>query len=155
LILSPQRAVVEQESSVRQLAQLAPLSLVAGFAIGAAGAVFFLMWRRPPSPAVRERRRRLDVNARGHMVDATVTDFRGDDLHYSYTVRGVQYAAAQDISAVRDRLPADAGTLIGAATVKYSPRNPANSIVVCEEWSGLRDNRAVPREPGNGERSLP
>ena len=26
----------------------------------------------------------------------------------------------------------------GPATVKYSPRNPANSIVICEEWSGLR-----------------
>lgn len=88
------------------------------------------------------------------MADATVIDIRGDELHYSYTVRRIEYTAAQDISAIRDRLPADPWTLIGSATVKYSPRNPANSILVCEEWSGLRDNRPMPHQPANGERSL-
>jgi hypothetical protein len=59
-------------------------------------------------------------------------------MHYSYTVRGVEYLATQDLSALVDVLPAPAATLIGPATVKYTPRNPANSIVICEEWSGLR-----------------
>jgi hypothetical protein len=27
---------------------------------------------------------------------------------------------------------------LGPVSVKYDPRNPANSIVVSEEWSGLR-----------------
>jgi hypothetical protein len=27
---------------------------------------------------------------------------------------------------------------VSAMSVKYDPRNPANSIVVAEEWSGLR-----------------
>jgi hypothetical protein len=27
--------------------------------------------------------------------------------------------------------------LLGPALVKFDPRNPANSIVICEEWSGL------------------
>ena len=104
---------------------------------------------------MRERRRRLDVHARGNMADGTVIDIRGDELYYSYTVRRIEYTAAQDVSAVRDRLPADPWVLIGPATVKYSPRNPANSIVVCEEWSGLRDNRPMHRQSANGERSLP
>lgn len=89
------------------------------------------------------------------MADATVIDIRGDELYYSYTVRRIEYTAAQDISALRDRLPADPWVFIGPAMVKYSPRNPANSIVVCEEWSGLRDNRHRPPEPANVKRSLP
>jgi len=28
--------------------------------------------------------------------------------------------------------------LVGVANLKYSPKNPANSILICEEWSGLR-----------------
>jgi len=27
--------------------------------------------------------------------------------------------------------------IVGSATVKYQTRNPYNSIVVCEGWSGL------------------
>jgi hypothetical protein len=37
---------------------------------------------------------------------------------------------------LRKRLTSAA--LAGPAIVKYIPRNPANSIVICEEWSGLR-----------------
>ena len=34
---------------------------------------------------------------------------------------------------------------VSAISVKYDPRNPANSIVVAEEWSGLRGaSRQVP-----------
>jgi hypothetical protein len=140
---------------VKPLATIVPLFLGAGVVAGATAAVVVLTWRRRLSPAMRERRRRLDVNARGHMADATVIDIRGDELYYSYMVRRIEYNTAQDISAVRDRLPADPWVLIGPATVKYSPRNPANSIVVCEEWSGLRDNRPQPQKPVNGERSVP
>jgi hypothetical protein len=35
-------------------------------------------------------------------------------------------------------LPRDPGRLIGPASVKYEPANPANSIVLCEGWSGLK-----------------
>ena len=87
------------------------------------------------------------------MADATVIDILGDELFYSYTVRRIECTAAQDISAVRDRLQADPWVFIGPAMVKYSPRNPANSIVACEEWSGLRDNRNMPHEPANVKRS--
>ena len=102
----------------------------------AAAAAVWLVLKRSPSPEVRERRRRLDVNNQGRMTDAIVVDIQGEEIHYSYSVRGVEYLAAQDFPALPDVLPGVAQ--IGPATVKYSPRNPANSIVICEEWSGLR-----------------
>lgn len=141
---------------MKPLTTIVPLFLGAGVAAAATAAVAVVLIRgRRPSPAIRERLRRLDVNARGHMTDATIIDVRGDELYYSYTVGRIEYTAAQDISAVRDRLPADPSVFVGAAMVKYSPRNPANSIVVCEDWSGLRNNRPMPHELTGGERSLP
>ena len=86
----------------------------------------------------REQRRRLAVNARGRLGDATITDISGDTIYYSYTVHGVVYEGSQDVSQLRSRIPAEPERLIGPASLKYQPRNPANSIIVCEEWSGLR-----------------
>ncbi len=104
----------------------------------AAAAVIWLVLRNRPSPEARERQRRLEVNAKGRMTDATLVDLRENELHYTYTVWGVEYMASQDISALADYLLPGPGTLVGPATVKYIPANPANSIVICEEWSGLR-----------------
>ena len=39
---------------------------------------------------------------------------------------------------LRHLLPAEPHPLLGNAGLKYSTRNPANSILICEEWSGLR-----------------
>jgi hypothetical protein len=103
-------------------------------------AVFVLIERfeRRGNRAARERRRRLAVNAKSRLAEATVVDAREDTLFYSYTVRGVQYSTSQDITDLREHLPSDLERLIGPATVKYLPQNPAESILVCEEWSGLR-----------------
>ncbi len=98
--------------------------------------------RRRPAPELRERRRRLEVSANGRMADGTILDLRGNELFYSYTVRGIEYTAAQDISELRARVPEDSTAIAGPATVKYQSRNPANSIVVAEDWSGLRGRRA-------------
>jgi hypothetical protein len=72
------------------------------------------------------------------MSGATVFDAQGGDIFYTYAVNGVEYSATQDVSTILEHLPGTITALAGAATVKYIPRNPANSIVVCEEWSGLR-----------------
>ena len=87
--------------------------------------------------AEMERRRRMALTTIGKMGDATITD--GDDnvLIYSYLVRGVEYIASQDVSSLRELLPGDASTLAGPVLVKYDPRNPANSIIISEQWSGL------------------
>ncbi len=59
-------------------------------------------------------------------------------LYYSYSIGGVQYEASQDVTALRHLLPPEPERLIGLASLKYAPRNPANSILICERWSGLR-----------------
>jgi hypothetical protein len=89
------------------------------------------------TPEERERRRRAVLAATGKMGDATLVEFRDNNLFYSYFVRGVEYTASQEVSALADRLPDDLSN-VGAVSVKYDPRNPANSIVVAEQWSGLR-----------------
>jgi hypothetical protein len=91
------------------------------------------------SPEERERRRRLALVAAGKMGDAMLVELRGEMLFYSYFVRGVEYTACQDIAALKAVLPDLAA--VGPVSVKYDPHNPANSIILAEEWSGLRLGR--------------
>lgn len=111
--------------------------ILAALAVVALGVYLLVRWRRKPKD--KEKRRRLTVNQVGRIGDATITDLQGDTLFYSYSVRGVSYTASQDVAALRDQMPANVERLIGrAASLKYSPQNPANSILICEVWSGLR-----------------
>ncbi len=111
--------------------------ILAALAVVALGVYLLVRWRRKPKD--KEKRRRLTVNQYGRIGDATITDMQGDTLFYSYSVRGVSYTASQDVAALRDQMPANMERLIGrAASLKYSSQNPANSILICELWSGLR-----------------
>ena len=107
-----------------------------------------LVWRayllRRPTAEELERRRRLSLNQIGKMADAMILDVLETTIQYSYDVRGVEYTATQDISALQGRLPPERLSVAGPAAVKYDPRNPANSIVLCEDWSGLRHTAGVP-----------
>jgi hypothetical protein len=103
----------------------------------AAGIFVVLRIRRKPKD--KEKLRRLEVNLNGRLSDATITDVTDDAIVYEYFVAGFTYTASQDISQLRDMIPADSERLIGRpASLKYSVPNPANSILLCEEWSGLR-----------------
>lgn len=98
-------------------------------------------WKRSRiTPEEREQQRRIALVARGKMGDAMLLEMRDDLLFYSYDVRGVEYTASQDISRLKQRMPPDLSA-IGAVSVKYDPKNPANSIVVAEEWSGIRASK--------------
>jgi hypothetical protein len=90
------------------------------------------------SPEKRERKRRLQLNRNGRLGDALITEATETSLYYRYSVHGVEYSASQDIATLRDRLPAELGRLVGLANLKYASNNPANSILICEEWSGIR-----------------
>ena len=114
------------------------LLYLAGATALAGAAVLWAWRRRRVSPAEKERRRRVNIGRQGRMADGMVTDTHDSVLFYSYSVRGVQYVTSQDVSTLLDRLPAEPAMLMGTATVKYLSKNPANSIVVCEEWSGFR-----------------
>src|ERR1039457_4111633 len=88
----------------------------------------------------RERRRREALAAHGKMGDAVLVEIREDVLFYTYAVRGVEYTASQDVSALTE--PRDYSSIASVA-VKFDPRNPANSIVLAEGWSGLRVEHAA------------
>lgn len=90
------------------------------------------------NPDQRERERRLAVNRHGRLADGIITDANEDALYYTCTLNGVTYTESQEIRQLRAYLPPETTRIIGPVTLKYTPRNPANSIVLCEEWSGLR-----------------
>ncbi len=108
----------------------------AAVVVGAAGV--WIVRRLRVSPGERERRRRRLINETGRLTDGVLTDVEGEVIYFSYTVGGVEYTASQDVSGLGDLVPADRSVLVGPVMLKYLPRSPANSIVVCEAWSGLR-----------------
>jgi len=124
--------------------------LIAGVAAGTAAvglAALLAVRRRRPSPDELERRRREQLTLSGRITDGSIVDARSHDgeesisvspdlLLYRYRIAGVTYDCAQDVS----QLPTHtAGFRIDQPVqVRYDPRNPGNSIIVSETWSGLR-----------------
>jgi hypothetical protein len=105
-----------------------------------AAALGYRAWKSSRiTPEEAERRRRANLVAQGKMGDALLVEFRDGYIFYSYAVRGVEYTASQDLAFMRESLAADLSAM-GPVSVKYDARNPANSIVAAEEWSGLRKN---------------
>jgi hypothetical protein len=107
----------------------------------AAALVALAVWiavKRHTTPEKREKRRRMRLHKTGRLGDALVDEVGDNLLYYSYSLRGVQYTASQDVTALRERLPEDLSRLIGTSGMKYDSNNPGNSILLCEEWSGLR-----------------
>ena len=115
------------------------LILLGALGVGVASfGVRMAMKAMQANPEKRERKRRLELHQHGRLGDALITEATEAMLYYSYSVRGVQYEASQDVSTLRDLLPPEPERLIGPASLKYSTRNPGNSMLICEEWSGLR-----------------
>jgi hypothetical protein len=120
-----------------------PLAVPASFAVITIAVGVFLLakWiRRPRSAQERERLRRIRVHVKGRMTEVTIHQADGNTLHYTYQIAGVAYSASQDVTTLLNTLSASPEFLIGPALAKYDPRNPANSIVACEHWLGVRKN---------------
>jgi len=127
--------------------------LAGGIAAGAAvaGTALWLYVRsRRPSAEEMERRRRDRLATMGRITDGVLVDARtlgGDEttalspevLIYSYRLAGVTYDCAQDVSKLPDRVTG--WRLDQPLQVRYDPRNPGNSVVVAESWSGLWQGR--------------
>jgi hypothetical protein len=105
-------------------------------------------WRRR-SPEEIERKRRLDINHRGRIVAGQILDFHESEQNarlvvYKYDIAGVTYEAAQDMGA----LPAVSALVqrrVGRiVSVKFDPRVPTNSIIACEQWSGVPESENKP-----------
>lgn len=58
-------------------------------------------------------------------------------LHYTYSISGVTYETAQDITGMEERLHLTRIAAGQTASVKYDPSNPSNSILLADDWSGL------------------
>lgn len=119
--------------------------MVAAAAVAAVGGLAWFLFRRPrATPEEIERARRRLLAEQGRITDGSITDAPSRDepleapklILYNYRIGGVTYEAAQDVTTLGD-LVRDMRTDL-PVQVRYEPHNPANSIVVAEEWSGLR-----------------
>jgi hypothetical protein len=134
---------VSEWENVASLAALAGLGAVA----------LWLVLRKRPTAEELERARRRFLVQSGRLVDGMLLDICEVDapplkkgapgrtltmLMFSYRIGGVDYECSQDItemSGIVDAAHVRAGF---PCTVRYQPGHPQNSIVVAEEWSGLR-----------------
>jgi len=122
-------------------AEVVTISLAAVLAVLLALIAYRWWKRRQITPEERERRRRVWLVSAGKMGDATLVEIRDHLVFYSYSVRGVEYLASQDISHLAELMPPDLSA-VGPVAVKYDARNPANSIVIAEKWTGIRAGKA-------------
>ena len=137
------------DRALHSLAHRDPRLLAAAAAASLAllGAGLYLLLRRRPDAEELERRRREALATNGRITDGIVVDARtltGEESHsstpevlvYSYELGGVTYECAQDVSRLPERVRGY--RLDQPVQVRYDPRNPGNSVVVAESWSGLR-----------------
>jgi len=140
------------------------LGAAAAAAVSASAA--FYWWRRhPPDPEEIERQRRSHLNQVGRIVEGQVVELRETPAEaaepsgglglfqkkhvpalansgrtlvcYSYSISGVTYETAQDITGLEERVHLERLVAGQPASVKYDPANPSNSILVADDWSGL------------------
>lgn len=138
--------------AAHQLVQHLP-ALATAAAVLAAGAGLAAWWviSHRQSPEELERKRREYLVQHGRIIDGTVLDWTeqsatGDlkTLLYTYEISGVSYECAQDLSYLGDRVRVDASCLGMPASIRYDAKNPANSIIAAEEWTGLRVQKTRP-----------
>jgi hypothetical protein len=137
----------------------------AGAAVALAGGfVLYLRFHRQPTTEEMERRRRLRINQIGRIVEGQVTqliemppappksggllrsrpqagrmltDSSRKLVCYSYSISGVTYETAQDVTGLEERVRLNLLAAGQSASVKYNPSNPSDSIVVADDWSGV------------------
>jgi hypothetical protein len=130
-----------------------------------AGSLLYRWRSRPPNSEEIERRRRLHVNQVGRIAEGRVTELietsapdsanqrkaglfsRGNGataapanrqmICYSYSISGVTYETAQDVTGLEERVHLHRIVAGQPASVKYDPSNPSNSILVADDWSGM------------------
>jgi hypothetical protein len=115
------------------------------------GAAAFALLRRRPSPDEAEKKRRDLLLQEGRIIDGTIIDIsdlgpeesgRSHGLKliiYQYEIAGVVYECSQDVTLLAHLVDIHDCRPGFPVSVRYYPRNPGNSLVVAETWSGLRD----------------
>lgn len=123
------------------------------YGLAAAGGVallsaYALLRRKPKNADDLERERRAWLEGTGRITDGTVIDVQELSppetqrnavmLIYKYDVAGVSYECSQDVTYLRQWINLHSCRLGLHTSVKYDPQNPGNSLVVSENWMGLR-----------------
>jgi len=112
----------------------------------------WMVLRRRPSAEEIERERRAQLVRTGRIIDGTILDITelettpGEPEHpreirfilYKYEIGGVAYECSQEVTALRDHVNPTELRLSFPCSVRYDIHRPENSIVVAENWSGLR-----------------
>ncbi|MEO6965797.1 MAG: hypothetical protein ABI076_07860 [Acidobacteriaceae bacterium] len=113
--------------------------------VAAAGVIVWWVLTHRKTAEEKERERRDHLVLHGRIIDGTILDWSEQPdtsnlgtLLYRYSISGASYECAQDVSFLQDTVPVSASCLGTPASVRYDPKNPANSIIVSESWSGLR-----------------
>ena len=127
--------------------------------------VWLAQWmRRPPDADETEQKRRSHINQVGRIAEGQILEIierpeapaetRGPALFkrkaqnvaadarrklvcYSYSISGVSYETAQDITGLEERARLQRVVPGQPASIKYDPSNPGDSIVLTDDWSGL------------------
>jgi hypothetical protein len=119
---------------------------VAGAVAVIGGGIWWYVTSHQPTAEEIERRRREELALGGRITDGVILDARtlGNEdsvsltpevLVYSYSLAGLTYQCAQDVSTLPNEV---VGFRIDQPVqVRYDPRNPGNSIIVSETWTGL------------------
>lgn len=136
----------------------------AGFALLLVGGIIFWLRQKPEDAGEIERQRRAYLNRVGRIVEGQVlevvnyqdssrqvkdsglfrkraaaglTDGKQKLLYYTYSISGVTYETAQDITGLEEQAHLSRVIAGQPASVKYDPSNPSNSILLADDWSGL------------------
>ena len=145
---------------------LADWKLVLALGVGtvlAVGLIAFAFVRPHIDPEEEERKRRLHLNHIGRIAEGQVVDLREQVpepseerrgilprahaladprprhmVSYSYSISGVTYHTAQDVTGLESQVRFDRLMAGQQASVNYDPYNPSDSILVADDWSGLR-----------------
>jgi hypothetical protein len=140
---------------------------VSALVIAAAAVILHRHFQKPEDPEDEERRRRFQLNQVGRIVEGLVVELvetpatpaqeSGSAMfsqrkvalpgrtansmrrlvRYSYSIAGVTYETAQDVTGLEERLCLERLAAGQPASVKYDPSNPSNSILVADDWSGI------------------
>ena len=132
-------------------------------AVAAVAMIVYAFFRPAEDPEESERRRRLHLNQIGRIAEGQIVElvvhppeprrepkklFGGarplpDNrprhlVSYSYSISGVIYHTAQDITGLEGQIRLERLVAGQPASVKYDAANPSDSILVADDWSGLR-----------------
>src|SRR6266851_1908394 len=87
---------------------------------------------RPPES--KEARKGLFGSSSRPLKDMRPRHF----VSYSYLISGVSYHTAQDITGLESQVRLERLVAGQPASIKYDAANPSDSILVADDWSGLR-----------------